>query len=113
MDGAKERVEQERDELDRKLKSLGAVLDSKKFWALSAEMRMLLHKQFRAMNEYHQILTRRLEIWDKPFLSRYVPKAYCPKCRKVFADGEGLCECFVNILPLPEYPCLRIDIEEG
>lgn len=105
MEGAKERVERERDELDSKLKNLGAVLDSKKFWALSAEMQMLLRKQFRAMNEYHQILTKRLEIWDRPALPKYAPTAYCPKCRKVFADGEGLCDCGV--------PLVRIDIEEG
>lgn len=68
-------------------------------------MRMLLHKQFRAMNEYYQILTRRLEIWDRPFLPKYVPTAYCPKCRKVFADGEGLCDCGV--------PLVRVAIVEG
>lgn len=105
MDGAKERVEQERDELDRKLKSLGAVLDSKKFCAFSAEMQMLLREQFRAMHVYHQILTRRLEIWDRPALPKYVPTAYCPKCRKVFADGEELCDCGV--------PLVRISIVEG
>lgn len=113
MDGSKERVKQERVELIKKTESLGRFLGSEKYRSLTNEMQFWLCEQYRVMNEYERILTTRLAIWDGHSLSRYVPTAYCPKCRKVFADGEGLCDCGVSILTLPKYPCLRIDIEEG
>ncbi len=66
-DTAKERVEQELDDLNEKIVKLSAFLYSKKVIEanLSFRMRDLLAEQLRTMQRYAEILQSRLAIWGK------------------------------------------------
>lgn len=66
-DTAKERVEQELDELKEKIVKLSSLLYGKKIIEanLSFRMRDMLSEQLRTMQRYAEILQGRLAIWGK------------------------------------------------
>jgi hypothetical protein len=61
---AKERVQQELDELEEKLDKLNAFIGNEKFEGLSVDRRQLLISQSIVMETYAHILRLRLRIWD-------------------------------------------------
>ena len=63
---AKERVEQELDELNEKMVKLTSFLYGRKIveGVVTAEMRALMGKQLKHMQEYAETLQDRLMIWD-------------------------------------------------
>ena len=65
MNDAKQRVKEELDELVIKTNKLIAFTLSEKFYELTCQMRDLLKNQVLHMLEYAEILSRRLNIWDK------------------------------------------------
>lgn len=78
---AKERVEQELDELNEKMVKLTCFLYGRKITegVVTAEMRELMKKQLSYMQAYAETLQDRLMIWDV-----YNPKCgvYNPKCKE-------------------------------
>ena len=64
---AKERVEQELEELSGKIVKLSAFLFGNKILAanVSGEMQYQIKRQLVAMQEYAETLQTRLRIWDK------------------------------------------------
>ncbi len=74
-DAAKERVEQELDELNEKIVKLSTFLYSKKIVEakLSFRMRDLLREQLNVMQRYAEILQHRLVIWGKTDKELNVP----------------------------------------
>lgn len=71
---AKERVEQELDELNEKMVKLTRFLYGRKITegVVTAEMRELMKKQLSYMQAYAETLQDRLMIWD----------VYNPKCKE-------------------------------
>lgn len=74
-DAAKERMEQELDELNEKIVKLSTFLYGKKIVEakLSFRMRDLLREQLNAMQRYAEILQHRLVIWGKTDKELNVP----------------------------------------
>ena len=66
MENAKQRVEQELAELNEKIIKLTSVLfDDHIVMDISDNMRFLLRKQLNVMQEYADVLQKRLRTWDK------------------------------------------------
>lgn len=82
-DAAKERVEQELDELNEKIVKLSAFLYSKKIVEakLSFRMRDLLREQLNVMQRYAEVLQHRLVIWGKTD-------------KELNAPDEKVCGCY-------------------
>ena len=82
-DAAKERVEQELDELNEKIVKLSTFLYSKKIVEakLSFRMRDLLREQLNVMQRYAEILQHRLVIW-------------CKTDKELNVPDEKVCGCY-------------------
>lgn len=66
MGNAKQRVEQELEELNEKIVKLTSVLfDDHIVMDISDNMRFLLRRQLNVMQEYSYVLRERLRTWDK------------------------------------------------
>lgn len=65
-DAAKERVERELAELNAKIVKLVAFLYGAKHLEITHTAKRLLVEQLSAMQQYSDILTRRLAVWDLP-----------------------------------------------
>lgn len=67
VDEVKARVEKELDELNEKIVRLTSFMFGRNFHTanLSTDMRYMLKDQLRAMQEYAEILQKRLSIWEK------------------------------------------------
>lgn len=65
-DTAKERVQEELRELNEKIVKLVAFLYGSKPLKITYTAKRLLVKQLCAMQQYSDILTRRLAVWDLP-----------------------------------------------
>lgn len=73
MSTAKDRVKEEKEELDKKIEKLNNLLGKVKSddWethrklldSLSNEQKKLLRKQLKVMKEYSRILEKRIKIW--------------------------------------------------
>lgn len=63
---AKERVQKELEELNKKIAKLSLFLFSEKALNVSPEMRYTMKDQLSYMSGYAQSLQHRLEIWDTP-----------------------------------------------
>lgn len=65
-DAAKERVERELAELNEKIVKLVAFLYGTTAFKITYTAKRLLIKQLSAMQQYSDILARRLAVWDLP-----------------------------------------------